>query len=1339
MGNKKKFIGFILAVWLLTSIVGVFIHITKKNPLKASPATSLSHLAKSRANSEPKKIQPVIPHNHKTITRNTASSSDEKSPSTSLTSSLQKKEQHKITSMEEARREPTVFSKEQIQQKNQKLYQIHVTEKNKFQKSRGPQYQEHIEAGNLPTAKKVSLMGVDQVTRIPKYFRKFNLDGAKSIKTANIWSSTTLNPVTPPVYAIDGGNSLRFMGIWDGGAVNVNHAEFAHKVKVMDGSAVVDEHSTHVAGTMVASGQYVYGTTDYRIPGMAYGGYLASFDWENDISEFAHAALPAGLNYGSGVTSQMYISNHSYGTAAGWVFDGDDNCTGDWYWYGTSSIDPDEDYKFGAYISDTQSIDNALYNAPYLVQTWAGGNSRNDEGPMGAVCPKASWYGYNSAGDWVLKSSNAPDANNADGGYDTLTPEASAKNVISVGAVFKVANYAGAVSVVMSDFSSFGPTDDGRIKPDVIAPGVDIRSTYYEDSTDYAAVSSGSSMATPMISGSVALLQGLFYRYNQRYPLASTIKALIIHTAREAGPFSGPDYQFGWGLPDIDEAAKLIYNDSLAGKTYIVEETLNQGEVDEYVLKTNGQKPIATLVWTDPPRVSPGNVLDSPIKILVNDLNLRIIDNNALNYYPWKLNKNSPTLAATRGNNDLDNVEKIEVTQTPGNNETWKIRVSHAGSLSTGQAYSLIYSNLEPVLTEEKISIFNPTTNATVTIDGTIATVDMGNVLSSSTKTQILRIYNTGATDLALSNLNINQALFSYTIDKTTISPNDFATLNVLFNPRGSVGSYTAAFSMTTNDAINPSLTIKYSVQSSLSPVSLMQIEYVDSVGGVIPILNGGILTVANKRAQSQVNETHRIRIKSAGTGNLLLSAFSSMTTPFAWNRPANQQLSPEAAVELNFTLSLNNAGEYDQIVSFQTNVTGAANFSFALKAILADSSSPVVELFDSGASSITNNQPAPVLLGTTPAFETSYHELTIKNSGNVDLVLSSFSVSGSFAANYRWHQTLSSLAVGDTLPLKIKFVADNVGDYIATMSFKWKESGALTENTFSFPVEVKVRGIAEINVSYNGTSVSHNNFIPIELGTISAQNLELPGNERSFLISNTGGSKLELTNLSVPPPFNVKNYPASSLLPGENTTLKIKYGNYAQRQYSGHIRFNTNLSATPEFAILISTKITGPTLLLNYQSEGIHREKYNFYILNSGYEEDLEIINIDIPYGFIQAEAGTATLGPGSSTVFRIKMDESIGLGYRSGVIRFFTNDPQKSEVAITMTAGNISAGVIGQEGDVSQKNSTKNTPVVGCGTIGDDQNQNDPSNQLPLIGLGFLLIILFFRSSALFKAFLS
>ncbi|OFZ26789.1 MAG: hypothetical protein A2381_06515 [Bdellovibrionales bacterium RIFOXYB1_FULL_37_110] len=1230
-----------------------------------------------------------------------------------------------------------VFSKDEINYKHQQLRHIRDRENEKFHKSRGLSYQEHLEAGNLPTSKNVSLMGVDEVTRIPKYFRKFNWDGAKSIKVANIWMSTTLNPVVPPTYAIDGGNSLRFLGIWDGGAVEVNHAEFAHKVTVMDGSTVVDEHATHVAGTMIASGQYVYGASEYRIPGMAYGGYLASFDWENDISEFAHAALPGGLNYGFGVTTQMYVSNHSYGTAAGWVFDGDEHCTGDWYWYGKPSIDPDEDYKFGAYLSDVQSIDNALYNAPYLVQTWASGNSRNDEGPMGTICPKASWYEYNSSEAWVLKSSNPPDANNAEGGYDTLTPESCAKNIISVGAVLKVANYAGAVSVVMSDFSSFGPTDDGRIKPDIIAPGVDIRSTYYEDSTDYAILSSGTSMATPMISGSVALLQGLFQRYNQRYPLASTIKALIIHTAREAGPFNGPDYQFGWGLPDIDEAAKIIYNDSLTGKTYIVEGTLNQGEVEEYIVKTNGQQPKVTLVWTDPPRVSPGNILDSPIKILVNDLNVRIIDNHSTTYYPWKLNKNSPTLAATRGNNDIDNVEKIEVTQTPGNNEIWKIRVSHAGSLSNVQAYSLVYSNLDPATDEEKIALYNPTTSATLSIDGSVANVDMGNVLSSSTKTQILKIYNTGATDLVLSNLSINQALFSYTIDKNLIPPNDFATLSVLFNPRGSVGSYLAALTMTTNDSINPSLTIRYSVQSSASPVPLMQIEYIDSTGGGISILNGGIMTIANKRAQSQVSETHKIRIKSVGTGDLLLSAFSSMNTPFSWNRPANRQLSPDAAIELSFTLSLHTAGEYDQIVSFQTNVAGAANFSFGLKAILADASLPTVMLYDLGQNSITHNQAAPVLLGTTPAFESSLHELTIKNAGNVDLILSSFSVSGSFAVNYQWQQPPSSLAVGDSLPLKIKFVADNVGDYLATLSFKWKESGALTENTFSFPVEMKVRGIAEIKVSYNGTSVAHNNFIPLELGTMSTKDLSLSTNERSFLISNTGGSKLELTNLSVPPPFNVKSYPASSLLPGENTTLKIKYGNYSQRQYSGHIRFNTNLSATPEFALLISTKLTGPALLLNYQSEGVYREKYNFYLLNTGYEEDLEIINIAVPAGFVQSEIGATTLAPGNSSVVRIKMDESMGSGYRSGIIRFFTNDPQKPEIAITLTAGDISAGVIGQDPQGEQKKSTKNTPVVGCGTIDNDHNQNDPSNQLPLIGLGFILMLLLIRFSTFFRVF--
>ena len=161
-------------------------------------------------------------------------------------------------------------------------------------------------------------------------------------------------------------------------------------------------------------------------------------------------------------------------------------------------------------------------------------------------------------------------------GFDTITIKQTAKNVLTVGAVHDlVAGYQGPTSVVPASFSSCGPTDDGRIKPDVVANGIDIYSCNNGSDTDYRSDWWGTSFSTPSVSGSLALLlqlQNNLHGTNQPL-LASTLKALLIHTADEAGPADGPDYRLGWGLVNTFAAAELMTsNAAWNSKPHIVEQ-----------------------------------------------------------------------------------------------------------------------------------------------------------------------------------------------------------------------------------------------------------------------------------------------------------------------------------------------------------------------------------------------------------------------------------------------------------------------------------------------------------------------------------------------------------------------------------------------------------------------------------------------------------------------------------------------------------------------------------------------------------------------------------------------
>ena len=107
----------------------------------------------------------------------------------------------------------------------------------------------------------------------------------------------------------------------------------------------------------------------------------------------------------------------------------------------------------------------------------------------------------------------------------------------------------------ISSFSSTGPTDDGRIKPDLVANGVNLTSTDI-GGYDYLTIS-GTSMSSPNACGSATLLVDQYKRLFGGAMRASTLKALLIQTADDIGN-PGPDYFFGWGLINVKRAADLL-------------------------------------------------------------------------------------------------------------------------------------------------------------------------------------------------------------------------------------------------------------------------------------------------------------------------------------------------------------------------------------------------------------------------------------------------------------------------------------------------------------------------------------------------------------------------------------------------------------------------------------------------------------------------------------------------------------------------------------------------------------------------------------------------------------
>lgn len=458
------------------------------------------------------------------------------------------------------------------------------------------------------------------------------------------------------------------LAIWDGGKVRGTHAELVGRVLQKDGAVSISDHSTHVAGTLIASG------VNTLAKGMSFGQQeLLAYDFNNDVTEMLTAA------------PDLLVSNHSYGFNAGWNFNETQNR---WEFLGQAGTT--EDYKFGYYSSQAQTWDSIAYNAPYYLIVKSAGNNRDVNGP--AV---GQPYWRYDASNTMVNAGNRPAGISSNDSYDILSLNSTAKNILLVGAINPIAaGYGKPEDVQMSSFSSWGPTDDGRIKPDVVADGVNLLSSVGTSDNAYATFS-GTSMSSPNASGSLLLLQEYYAQlHSGSFMRSATLKGLVIHTADEAGTSPGPDYRFGWGLINMAKAAAII---TANNSTQLIQEnTLNSGGSFSLPVIASGNGTItATISWTDPKAVveSIATALNNNTPKLVNDLDI-VIKKGATVYRPWILNPANPSAIAATGDNTLDNVEKIEIPDAvPG--AAYTIEVTHKNVLQRGsQAYSLIVSGV---------------------------------------------------------------------------------------------------------------------------------------------------------------------------------------------------------------------------------------------------------------------------------------------------------------------------------------------------------------------------------------------------------------------------------------------------------------------------------------------------------------------------------------------------------------------------------------------------------------------------------------------------------------------
>ena len=360
---------------------------------------------------------------------------------------------------------------------------------------------------------------------------------------------------------------------------------------------------------------------------------------------------------------------------SGWTY-----YSGNWYWLGDKNLS--EDGRFGKYDATSSELDRILFERPALVTVAAAGNDRNEGPPT----QPHEHFEYTDNQRYSSQTVRPLDGQKR-AGLDTLIGLCIAKNAICVGSIHDVTQ---AGNIQITDYSNWGPTDDFRIKPDLVANGQVLLSTSEADDTAYAE-KSGTSMATPVVSGITALLSQHFEKARARSPLSVELKAILIHTAKDAGVL-GPDPVFGWGSVNALLAGHVI---ALPNQHLIEGVSIGAGqEWSRTLTGMVGQLARITVVWSDPPAPANADGVNDQTATLINDIDVVLMAPDGKQYFPYSLNRTNPLLPATKtGPNHTDNVEVIDA---PGQAGAWKLSIrGHVFKAAGPQKCSIVASGFQ--------------------------------------------------------------------------------------------------------------------------------------------------------------------------------------------------------------------------------------------------------------------------------------------------------------------------------------------------------------------------------------------------------------------------------------------------------------------------------------------------------------------------------------------------------------------------------------------------------------------------------------------------------------------
>ncbi len=621
------------------------------------------------------------------------------------------------------------------------------------------------------------------------------------LRPASCWARAVMGTrtVEEPPYNLSGDGIVVLL--YEVGGVDIGHPDFGGRVTQRD-PCEPDWHSTAICGAIAGNG------TLSRDPNV----FMPAF-WD-----FYQVPTPFIYGMAPGATVEAYVCDFDSGCPEGGLYTNPGDLEDDY----TDGIDR------GAVIANNSVC--SCVSSYYLSCEWLGNYGLTSAmidaivkgavgGPMRVVFPAG-----NERADAVEPWCPQP--------FRTIPPSASAKNSISVGAVDKTPG-----EDELARFSSIGPTDDGRLKPDLVAPGSHLAEAWpvfcgiwstnlcpspgrecYSNGATGGGENAGTSYSSAFVTGLCALiLQDFKAQYPLRpLPYNSTLKALLVHNAQDKWN-PGPDYATGYGSVRIQPAIDQLREGAF------LEDSIQHGQdlCFQVVVAPNSNALKVTVAWDDVP-----GALNTASE-LVNDLDILAISPTGVIHYPWTLDPNAPWEPAVQTRADhINNIEQVLVQNpVPG---MWTVRIVGYSVPEGPQPFSIAFTPAQQKrATQGQVTFDAPKYGCSGSAGITVIDYDL-DVQPGSLDTITVTVTSPNepnGVDAVLTETDVSSGRFRGTIDTASLHVGHDNTIVVTYND-ANTGSGTSA-------------TVQDTAQIDCTP------PIISDVG--VRVANGQVMTVVFK------------------------------------------------------------------------------------------------------------------------------------------------------------------------------------------------------------------------------------------------------------------------------------------------------------------------------------------------------------------------------------------------------------------------------------------------------------------------------------------------------------